>query len=99
MRRELRTDDLIGRFGGEEFVVLLPGADTTEARRVGERLRRCVAALDVPTQGDTAARVTISVGASVTGPPGLTLPDLLTGADACLYRAKHAGRDQVHLRS
>ena len=95
--RELRAQDLIGRFGGEEFVVLLPGADTTEARRVGERLRRCVAALGVPAEDGLPVRVTISVGASIADPPGLTLPDLLAGADACLYRAKDDGRDRVHL--
>ncbi len=90
----LRVYDKLGRFGGEEFAVVLPNADQDEARRVGERLRRAVAELPIPGV-DPDARLTVSIGAAIAGTHGAGLLDLLTAADLALYRAKAAGRDQV----
>lgn len=99
MAGELRAGDLLGRFGGEEFAVLLPTASEVEACRAAERLRCTVAAARTLTADGTAVRVTVSIGVSVaaTGSSGSTVTDLLAGADAGLYRAKGAGRDRVHL--
>ncbi|REE95713.1 GGDEF domain-containing protein [Thermomonospora umbrina] len=93
---QLRDYDVVGRFGGEEFVVLLPGADTVEACRVAERLRGRVRRLTVPAEDGTVG-VTISVGVSLLRTHGQDLIELLAAADLALYRAKESGRDRVCL--
>ncbi|WP_067477712.1 sensor domain-containing diguanylate cyclase [Actinomadura hibisca] len=93
---QLRDYDVVGRFGGEEFVVLLPGADTVEACRVAERLRGRVRRLAVPTE-EGSVGVTISVGVSLFRMHGEDLIELLAAADLALYRAKQSGRDRVCL--
>jgi diguanylate cyclase (GGDEF)-like protein len=94
----LREYDLIGRFGGEEFSLLLPQTDEQDARRVAERIRAHVA--DTPIEaGDKAGsetiRLTVSIGVAALSTTGSQLTELLATADAALYRAKHAGRNQV----
>lgn len=88
---ELRDGDLLGRFGGEEFCVFLPGVSVVEAAAVAERIRARVASAPVPT-GDP---VTISIGGAAV-PPGAApeLVSVLTTADRALYRAKRDGRDR-----
>jgi diguanylate cyclase (GGDEF)-like protein len=93
---QLRDYDVVGRFGGEEFVVLLPGADTVEACRVAERLRNRVRRLAVAAEDGTAT-VTVSVGVSLLRTHGQDLIELLAAADLALYRAKESGRDRVCL--
>jgi diguanylate cyclase (GGDEF)-like protein len=93
---QLRDYDVVGRFGGEEFVVLLPGADTVEACRVAERLRGRVRRLAVPAEEGTVG-VTISVGVALFRMHGQDLIELLAAADLALYRAKQSGRDRVCL--
>nr|WP_232835705.1 GGDEF domain-containing protein [Actinocorallia populi] len=93
---QLRDYDIVGRFGGEEFAVLLPGADTVEACRVAERLRARVRRLAVPTE-DTTVSVTISIGVALYRTHGQDLIELLASADLALYRAKQSGRDRVCL--
>ncbi|MCD0452789.1 GGDEF domain-containing protein [Actinocorallia sp. API 0066] len=93
---QLRDYDVIGRFGGEEFAVLLPGADTVEACRVAERLRARVRRLAVPADDNTVS-VTISVGVALYRTHGEDLIELLASADLALYRAKESGRDRVCL--
>lgn len=90
----LRVYDQLGRFGGEEFSVVLPNADQAEAERVAERLRRSVAELAVPGV-DPSARVTVSIGAAMVGTHGIRLIDLLAAADVALYLAKAGGRNRV----
>ncbi|GAA4233087.1 GGDEF domain-containing protein [Actinomadura meridiana] len=93
---QLRDYDVVGRFGGEEFVVLLPGADTVEACRVAERLRGRVRRLAVPAEEGTVT-VTVSVGVALFRTHGDDLLELLTAADLALYRAKSSGRNRVCL--
>ncbi|MBT2208645.1 GGDEF domain-containing protein [Actinomadura sp. NEAU-AAG7] len=93
---QLRDYDLVGRFGGEEFVALLPGTDTVEACRVAERLRGRVRRLAVPTEDGTVV-VTVSIGVSLYRTHGEDLIELMAAADLALYRAKASGRDRVCL--
>jgi diguanylate cyclase (GGDEF)-like protein len=93
---QLREYDVIGRFGGEEFVVLLPGADILEGCRVAERLRNRVRRLSVPAD-DESVTVTVSVGVALFRTHGQDLLELLASADLALYRAKKSGRDRICL--
>ena len=94
----LREYDLVGRFGGEEFALLLPQTDEDDARRVAERMRAHIAEMPFDV-GDIAGseiiRLTVSIGVAALGTTGRQLTELLATADAALYRAKHAGRNQV----
>ncbi|WP_159944583.1 MULTISPECIES: GGDEF domain-containing protein [unclassified Nocardiopsis] len=94
--QQLRQSDLLGRFGGEEFVVLLPGSDTAEAWRAAERLRSQVGCMEIAVD-DVPVSITISVGVAVIGDHGNDLVELLTAADLALYRAKETGRNRVCL--
>jgi len=97
LRQQVRDSDVVGRFGGEEFVVLLPGADADEAGKVAERLRDRVGAAPVSVAGGGEVRVTVSIGAAVLGPHAEDIPGLLARADLALYQAKAAGRNRVRL--
>jgi diguanylate cyclase (GGDEF)-like protein len=90
MRKALRAFDLVYRVGGEEFVVLLPGADLERTVEVGERLRQAVAE---QRTGDIG--VTMSIGAAAARGGGVRFLDLYGAADAALYAAKRGGRDRV----
>jgi diguanylate cyclase (GGDEF)-like protein len=96
MRQQVRESDLVGRFGGEEFAILLSGTTTEEACHVAERIRRGAGVVKVLTK-DTIVGVTISIGVAALGSHGGDLSELLAAADKALYRAKRAGRDQVCL--
>lgn len=96
----VRDNDVVGRFGGEEFVVLLPHTNAEQAVRIAERLRRAVAALRVEIgagAGCASAEVgvTVSIGSATFPEHGEDLADLLRCADAAMYEAKFAGRNQV----
>lgn len=95
VRTHLREDGLFGRFGGEEFAVLLPGVDAEAALVVGERLR-LIASEPVVLDDGRTLDVTVSVGVAVSsgGNPG-RLEELLHQADNALYRAKAMGRNRV----
>lgn len=96
VRSQLRDYDVVGRFGGEEFVVLLPRADVAEARRVAERLRGRVGRMAIPVE-EALITVTISVGVAILSVHGDDLIELLAAADLALYRAKELGRDRICL--
>ena len=92
MREELREQDIIGRFGGEEFVVALPGADRLHATRVAERIRARLQVL--ATEDPADAMRTVSIGAATLN-DGETTNALLKRADRAMYAAKAAGRNRV----
>jgi diguanylate cyclase (GGDEF)-like protein len=96
LRKQVRESDVVGRFGGEEFTVLLPRTDTAGACRIAERLRRSASGLSVIT-AHARIHVTVSIGVAALGQHGNDLFELLAAADLALYRAKDAGRDQVQL--
>lgn len=90
----VRETDVVGRFGGEEFIILLPHTTTDEARVVAERIRLAMHETDRTSRGD-AAKVTLSLGVAEAGPTTTTFDDILKAADDALYVAKHNGRDRV----
>ena len=94
LNAQMRDIDRVGRWGGEEFVVLLPGATLPQALEVAERLRERVQALP-PRWQDEVLPLTLSIGLAQWGGAGDELAALLERADAALYRAKEAGRNRV----
>jgi diguanylate cyclase (GGDEF)-like protein len=99
----LRDYDLAGRFGGEEFVVLLPQTRAVDALRIAERLRAHISRQSVYADGPSGRErvpVTVSIGvAALDAGTRRELTELLAAADAALYRAKATGRDQVQMIS
>jgi len=99
MRAELaERADMIFRYGGEEFLVLLPDVALADAVMIAERIRRSVelAAIPHPSLQKAAGIVTVSVGAAAARPGhGLSAHEIIAGADAALYAAKRNGRNQV----
>lgn len=96
----IREDDVLGRYGGEEFMVVMPGASSKIAQRVAERVRKAVARtgiVDAAEEGrPTPVKVTLSIGAATyeaehTG----SSHSLIRAADIQLYKAKRAGKNQV----
>ena len=98
--QSLRATDTIGRFGGEEFVVLLPETDAEGARRLAESLRTSIQDQPFALQDGTPVRLTVSIG--VFAVAGDDLPQTLEiedRADAAMYAAKRAGRNRVMVAS
>ena len=94
MRSVLRVSDAIGRYGGEEFLVVLPRADVDGGCEVAERLRAAVAAAPV-REGGIDISISTSLGAAATPVEGYDAAALIRSADAALYRAKGHGRNCV----
>jgi diguanylate cyclase (GGDEF)-like protein len=94
----VRETDIVGRFGGEEFIVLLPHTRVTEARVVAERIRHDLAVLS-REQLDGAVLVTLSLGVAEVAPEIASFDALLAAADKALYAAKREGRDRVVVRA
>jgi diguanylate cyclase (GGDEF)-like protein/PAS domain S-box-containing protein len=94
MRQELRRVDTLGRLGGEEFAIILPGAALKDAELFAERLRRKVAETAV-MHGDRVLTVTISIGVGQIHGEDESADDVLSRADSALYFAKEGGRNRV----
>lgn len=94
IQRALGRGDVIGRIGGEEFVVLSPGSDLRRTRALGERIRADVESMQLVFDGH-ALGMTVSVGVTEAAPGERDVTALLQRADAALYAAKHAGRNCV----
>jgi diguanylate cyclase (GGDEF)-like protein len=99
-REALRAMDIFGRIGGEEFVVILPEADETQAIASADRLRTHIAALEIPAPNATV-RITASIGIAVSttraSDVDATLTRLLRDADTALYAAKSGGRNRCEV--
>ncbi len=98
LRQHMRAGiDLITRYGGEEFLAVLPGLDLDACQRIAERIRAAVAAARLPHRGQGEdGFVTVSIGATAVSPQIAVNPGvLIMRADAALYRAKQAGRNTV----
>jgi len=94
MALEVRGGEVLGRFGGEEFLLVLPNSGVDEAATAAERLRAAIGEMRVPVAG-TKLGVTISVGVAERLARMGSVEDLLAVADEALYAAKRAGRDAV----
>ena len=96
IRKSIRNIDLACRYGGEEFVIVMPETDMAVATSVAERLRRRIAAEPFAIQQNTGQiEITISIGIAALGGTGDNAAALLKRADQALYRAKREGRNRV----
>lgn len=95
LRRTVRQGDIVGRFGGEEFVAFLPGASLAETAALAERVRVAAEGVRVTVSETTSLTITLSAGVAAIPASGDTLEEALRIADDRLYRAKRAGRNQV----
>ncbi|WP_420813995.1 diguanylate cyclase [Kribbella albertanoniae] len=99
LKHEIRTDDLVGRLGGEEFAILLPNTNADDTLRTAERIRHRIANLVIsvtaPTGTTLVDGLTCSIGAATYPAAGHSLDVLLMAADTATYAAKEAGRNQV----
>lgn len=94
-QKSLRSQDLIGRIGGEEFVIVLPNTPLSGATDLAERLRRTIEGLVVETEDGFSFAMTISIGVTAYDATAKDFATLLSYADAALYQAKGLGRNRV----
>ncbi|MCG2578062.1 diguanylate cyclase [Dechloromonas sp. XY25] len=94
-RHALRDWDIVGRIGGEEFAVVLPETESSQALQVAERLRQAVATTEVDVGKDEPVHLTVSIGIATAQADDDDLKTLLARADSALYEAKTTGRDKV----
>lgn len=94
-REGSREIDWVARLGGEEFALLLPGSELTQAVTVAERIRRLAEGRELLSEGGEPLRFTVSIGVAALGPDVSDGEALLARADAALYQAKQGGRNQV----
>jgi diguanylate cyclase (GGDEF)-like protein/PAS domain S-box-containing protein len=92
LQASVRPGDIVGRFGGEEFMIVLPSASVGDAAPIAERVRSTVAAADWPKR-----QVTVSIGVAAYGDGHTTLAAMVEAADEALYKSKQNGRDRVTL--
>ena len=96
LRKVTRAGDVLGRYGGEEFAILMPETSTAQARRACERLREAIAGRIIHYPDGSSGRVTISTGVALLS-GGEPSEQLISRADAALYAAKSDGRNLVRL--
>jgi diguanylate cyclase (GGDEF)-like protein len=95
LKRRLRGSDHGGRYGGEEFLMVLANADADGACTFAERLRQEVESTELSSEHGAPIRVTLSLGVATLSPEQQTPGDLVSQADEALYRAKEAGRNRI----
>ncbi len=93
--KNVRAEDFVCRYGGEEFVVILPTADVEGSTARAEKLRSKMRELSIMHQGKSLGMVTLSVGVASFPAHGMSPKELMAAADGALYEAKRGGRDQV----
>jgi diguanylate cyclase (GGDEF)-like protein len=95
IERQIRGSDIACRYGGEEFILVLPEASLSIARQRGELLREAAQGMHVTLSGQTLGVVSITLGLALFPLHGRTSEELIQAADAALYRAKQAGRNRL----
>lgn len=97
MQSNRRANDLVARFGGEEFMILLPYCDSQHSHQLAEKLRRDVKALQITLPNAKPLSFSISIGVAEYDNSITNIDDLISHADHALYQAKNSGRDQVQV--
>lgn len=97
LSRLVRTGDSVGRYGGEEFLIILPNTDAAEAQAVAERCRLGIASLSVPNEQGAAITVTASFGVTLMSAADISINSAIARADEALYQAKGDGRNRVEV--
>jgi len=97
LQANVRAVDIVGRYGGEEFMLVLPETDADAAATMAEKLRRVVAGRQIRIEDGNVLTITMSAGVAGGLGPHLHLEALINDADAALYSAKALGRDQVYV--
>lgn len=91
----LRSSDYFGRYGGEEFVILLPETDQADALKIAQEICDLIAHLSIPTEKGNL-HITVSIGVAVFRPQDTRIEDIFDRADQCLYQAKALGRNTCY---
>jgi len=94
IQQAVRSYDLVGRYGGEEFLIVLPDCDEGQVQRCAERVRLAMAGESIPVEC-AAVGITVSVGTAILDPLSTNERDALAAADTALYHAKNSGRNRV----
>lgn len=97
IRKALRGPDILCRYGGDEFVVILPEAGDSQSATVGERVREAIHSLDLIAPGGSPVSVTVSIGVSIYPDHASEPKDLFMFADNMMYRAKSEGKDRLSM--
>lgn len=97
LTESLRQSDFVGRYGGEEFLIILPNTDENSALYVAEKIRKSIELFDFSLNENTNSRIklTVSIGVASLYKHGESGDDLIKAADICLYRAKREGKNKV----
>src|SRR5580704_6687669 len=97
LSESVRSEDIACRYGGEEFLVILPATEAETALLRAEDIRGRVGSMRIASHGETLKDVTVSIGVSTFPQAGKTVEDLVGAADRALYAAKISGRNRVNL--
>ncbi|MEZ0318214.1 MAG: GGDEF domain-containing protein, partial [Methylophilaceae bacterium] len=95
LKQTLRDIDMVGRFGGEEFVVLLPEASIQNAAIIAERIRQLISHQQIQADVEQSFNMTVSIGLAELVEGVDSVDEIIKLADKALYQAKQAGRNQV----
>ena len=93
----VRAEDIVSRYGGEEFTLILPETDLVAARECATRLQMASRGIQVQHYGETLEGIRLSIGIACYPQSGTTAESVLRAADSALYRAKERGRDQIYI--
>jgi diguanylate cyclase (GGDEF)-like protein len=98
---QVRDVDILARYGGDEFIILLPQTDAQLAFIVAERIRESAASIEVETENHERLQVTLSIGVAefVNSPTYKSIEDIIRHADQALYMAKKSGRNHTYVYS